>query len=575
VTHENQTRERIDAERTPRRSCLGLVAWLAAAGSGCDIVQGYQDTGDALFPEQSTHLASPGLRLARGNYTQLGVVAGEDVYLLAREADDASGKLISMRYAEPRPCEMQGIGRFSATSERGRRAPLLSYFEEDVRRGTLHFADATCKRYALSFEDARLPIAETEKGLVVWAGSDLWLATPETESRELLASGVSSVIRRVFGRRWAVVADGRLAVFDGRWQPQGTFGAEVGSVVRAGDSVFYLDGGDLHRIVASEADANVVEDELLIDDACALSTQDGTWLTVQSPCEGGKLMAIHEPTGRTFTLPFDADPSRVKLVPARKSPGRDPLVDPFWFFYLRSGDSEGSEDSLFVRTPAGVEHALGTRATLRKLRLLESESETHGCALIDVAGETGRYVWWNEAGETRVVAENVMWRPDRLIVDFDGIVGSVAVASGDSVKVLAERVPWDAFEYQDGTRQWTVLFHDMQEQGAGKLSVFREGIDELESAPPEPTLSLPELSTVASNVIVFGTSSLDEVLSGVTYLTDFDRSTFTGRLEYRNLELRFTARINEGVSSYVVGYDEILYTIPYGDDAGIWLASAK
>lgn len=545
------------------------------AGSGCDIVQGYQDTGDALFPEQSTHLASPGLRLARGNYTELGVVAGSEVYLLAREADDATGKLVSMRYAEPRPCEMQGIGRFSATREAGRRAPLLAYFNDDVRRGTLRFADATCKTYGLSFDDARLPISETEKGVVVWAGSDLWLATPEAESQELLASGVSSVIRRVFGRRWAVIGDGRLAVFDASWKLQGTFGDEVSSAVRAGDSLFYLDGGDVHRIVASEADSSGLEDELILDDACSLTTQDDTWLTVQSPCSGGKLLAIHEPTGRVFTLPFEADASRVKLVPALNSPGRDPLEDPFWFFYLRNGDTEGSEDSLFVRTPAGEEHALGARATLRQLRLLESESETHGYALIDVAGETGRYVWWNAAGETRVLAENVMWRPDRLIVDFDGTVGSVAVPSGKSLKVLAERVPWDAFEYQDGTKQWTVLFHDMQLQGAGKLSVFRDGIDALESTPPEKPLSMPELSTVASNVIVFGTSSLDEVLSGVTYLTDFDLSTLTGRLEYRNLELRFTAHVNDGVSSYLVGYDEILYTIPYGDDAGIWLASAK
>jgi hypothetical protein len=575
VTHENRTQERIDAERTPRRSYLAFVAWLAAGGSGCDIVQGYQDTGDTLFPEQSTHLASPGLRLARGNYTELGVVAGSEVYLLAREADDATGKLVAMRYAEPRPCELQGVGRFSATREASRRAPLLAYFSDDARRGKLRFADATCKTYALSFDDARLPISEIDRGVVVWADSDLWLATPETESQELLVGGVSSVIRGVFGRRWAVVTNGRLAVFDASWKLQGTFGDDVGSVVRAGDSLLYLDGGAAHRIVASEADSNVVEDELLVDDACSLSTQDGTWLTVRSPCSAGKLLAIHEPTGRIFTLPFEADASSVKLVPALKSPGRDPLVDPFWFFYLRSGDTEGSEDSLFVRTPAGDEHVLGARATLRQLRLLESESGTHGYALIDVAGETGRYVWWNETGETRVLAENVMWRPDRLIIDFDGTVGSVAVPSGASLKVLAERVLWDAFEYQDSTKEWTVLFHDMQPQGAGKLSVFHDGIDALESMPPEKALSMPELSTVASNVIAFGTSSLDEVLSGVTYLTDFDPSSLTGRLEYRNLELRFTARVNDGVSSYVVGYDEILYTIPYGDDAGIWLTSAK
>ena len=184
-------------------------------------------------------------------------------------------------------------------------------------------------------------------------------------------------------------------------------------------------------------------------------------------------------------------------------------------------------------------------------------------------------MWWNAAGETRVLAENVMWRPDRLIIDYDGSVGSVAVPSGKSVVTLAERVRWDAFEYQDATKKWTVLQHDLQEEGAGRLSVFPNGIDELESWEPGKPLVAPDLSPVASNVIVFGTSSLEDVLSGVTYLTDFDLTTLTGRLEYRNLDLRFTARVNDGVAAYLVSHDEILYSIPYGDDAGIWLATAK
>lgn len=574
MTREDLTRKRIDTQRTPR-GCTWLVAWLAAASSGCDVVQGYQDAGDALFPEQSTHLASPGLRLARGSFTELDVAAGSEVYLLAREADDASGKLISMRYADPRPCELQGVRRYSTTRDESRRVPLISYFEENTRRGKLWFADANCRTFSLAFDDARLPVAETEQGVVVWAGSDLWLATPESGNQERLASGVTDVVSRVFGKRYAVVANDRLVVFDQNWREQGVFGSEVGSLVRAGDSLFYLDRVGAHRVVASESDSRAVESELLVEDACSLGRQDDTWVTLRSPCSGGKVLAIHEPTGELFTLPFDADPSNLKLVPAAKSPGRDPLEDPFWFFYLRSDEAEGAESSLFVRTPTGQELALGARGTLRQLRLVESEGEVHGHALVDVAGETGRYIWWNESGETRTLARDVMWRPDRLIVDFDGTVGSAAVASGDRLIILAERVPWNAFEYQDSTEKWSVLFHDMQAQGAGRLSVFPGGLDALESSPPDAPFEVPELAPVASNVIAYGTMSLDHVLSGVAYVTDFDAATFTGRLEYRNLELRFTAKVNDGVSSYLVAYDDILYSIPYGNDAGVWVASAK
>jgi len=573
--HEPKVSEgRRPAARASRvRGALAVSAVFACA-AGCNIVQGFQDAGDSLFPEQSSHLAAPGLRIASGHYNRLGLMVGAEVYLLARGADDDSGKLYTMRYADPRPCAIPAVGHFGTTREATRSVPLISYFTEDVRRGTLRFADATCKTFPLTFDDARLPVAETEHELVVWAGSELWLATPETGARERLADGVTDVIRGVLGRRAAVRANDQITIFDASWKERGTFGQGVGSVLRAGQSLFYTDALGVHRIIASPAGGEAVADELLVEDGCSLGSQDGTWVALRSPCSGGELLLVHEPTGRTFTLPFDAEPTALQLVPARNSRGRDPLTDPFWFFYLRSGPAEGSENTLFVRTPAGDEHALGAHSTLQQLRLLESESETHGYALIDVDGATGRYIWWNAAGETRVLADNAMARPNRLIVDFDGTEGKVAVTSGDRLEIVASRVPWQAFEYQDSSRKWTVLFHDMQ-AGVGRLSAFPAGLDGLDAVPPAAPFAAPELTDVASNVVAFGTSSLNEVLSGVIYLTHFDATTLTGRLEYRNLELRFTAHVNDGVSDYLVSHDEVLYAVPYGPDAGIWLVSGK
>jgi hypothetical protein len=565
----------MNSERTPPRGYACLLAWLAATGSGCDIVQGYQDAGDALFPDQSTHVAAPGLRLVSGRYRELDVIAGSELYLLAREADDATGKLVSMRYADPDPCELRGVGRYSTTREPGRSAPLIAYFDEDVRSGTLRFADARCRTYSLVFDDARLPVSETHRGVVVWSGTDLWLATPETGRRQRLASGVSEVIRRVFGDRYAVIQDGRLTLFDADWKPQGTFGSQVSSVLRAGGSLFYVDQLGAHRIVVGRDGSDGVESRLLAADACGLASEEEPWVTLHSPCSSGKVVAIHEPTGKSYSLPFQTDAGQVKLVPAANSPGKDPVTDPFWFFYLRSAEPESSPETLYVRTPGGEELALGPRATLRHLRVFDSAAEPYGYALIEVADETGRYIWWNAAGDTRVLAENVMWRPERLIVDYDGSFGKLAVGSGNRLAILAERVLWQDLEYQDASRQWTALFHDVEATGAGQLSVFYDSIDALEAASEAKPLELPELIPVASNAIAFGTSSLDDVLPGVSYLRDYDLSARTGRLEYRNLELRFTARVNEGVSDYLLSDDEILYTIPYGDDAGIWLAASK
>lgn len=549
-------------------SLLGMMAW------ACDIVQGFQDAGDSLFPEQSTHLAAPGIRLVSGHYRGLGLIGGSELYLIARGADDDTGKLFSMRYAEPRPCEISGVGRFAVTNARSRSAPILSYFSDDARRGTLHFADANCTTYPLTIEDARLPVGETDERIVVWAGSDLWLVAPETSSQDRLASGVTEVIRNVFGKRFAVRENGHLMVFDPKWQSQGTFGDEVGSVLRAGKSLFYTDAVGAHRIVESSAGSGAVEDQLLMPDACSLGSQSPTWVGLRSPCEDGELVVVHEPTGRMFTLPFDADPRQLRLVPARDSRGRDPLKDRFWFFYLRSGDDEDSDNTLIVRTPDGDEHAIGAHATLSQLGLIDTETESYGYALIDVDGELGRYVWWNSSGKIRELAKNVMWRPERLFVDADGTVGSLAVASGDRLQVLAKNVPWQAFEYRDSTKAWTVLFNDMQ-AGVGRLSAIPSGLDQLAAIPADQPLELPALSDVASNVIVFSTSSLNDVLSGVIYLTGYDLTTRTGRLDYSSLDLRFSAHVHDGVSDYIVAHDEVLYSIPYGEDAGIWLASGK
>ena len=558
----------------PRGACVLAAATLALGLSGCGIVRGFQDAGDSLFPEQATHLAAPGLRLVSGSYRELSVVAGAELYLLARSPKDTTGKLFSMRYGDPRPCEIPAVGRYSATREPTRRAALLPYFNENVNIGTLRFADTRCKLYEQTFAEAQLPIAETQSSVVVWAGTDLWLATPELGKQERLASAVEEVISGVFGKRYAVRSNGQLLVFDADWKGQGTFGTRVGSVVRAGRSLIYTDANGAHRIVAARGGDQRVEEVSLVEDACSLGTQDGTWVTFRSPCSGGPVVALHEPSGERFTLSFDADPRQLKLTPALNSRGQDPLKDPFWFFYVRDGGTEASRSTLFVRTPAGAEHALGAHSTLQQLRFVESATQSYGYALVDLNGETGRYIWWNPEGETRTLAQNTLWRPRRLIVDFDGTVGNLAVTSGDRLLVLAKRVLWQAYEYQDMTQQWTVLFDQFNGQ-TGRLAAFAGGIDALQGTPPDSPFEVPVLESIARDVGPYRTDSLNQVLSGVIYFTDFDDETATGKLAYRNLDLRFTARINDGVSDYVVAYDEVLYSIPYGKDAGIWLVAGK
>src|SRR3954447_14648140 len=79
---------RADSGLLPIAGRLVVASALVTAGAGCNLVQGYKDAGDSLFPEQSTHLASPGLRLVSGHYRGLGLMTGSELYLFARGADD-------------------------------------------------------------------------------------------------------------------------------------------------------------------------------------------------------------------------------------------------------------------------------------------------------------------------------------------------------------------------------------------------------------------------------------------------------------------------------------------------------
>jgi hypothetical protein len=67
----------------------------------------------------------------------------------------------------------------------------------------------------------------------------------------------------------------------------------------------------------------------------------------------------------------------------------------------------------------------------------------------------------------------------------------------------------------------------------------------------------------------------DEFLPGIGFLDHFDTKTGTGRFQYRNLELGFTSVVSEGVSDFVFAGNGILYAVPFGEGAGVWLARAK
>jgi len=357
-----------------------------------------------------------------------------------------------------------------------------------------------------------------------------------------------------------------LEVFDSEWHSHGLFGREIGSVLKTGTGALYTDKEGLHRLSPGPENKTTL-DELLVADVCDLGMRDGTWATFHSPCAQGRLRALNESSGALYDLDVDADPQNLRLIPAHGSAAKDPSKDPFWFLFLRAG-------AFVVRDPQGSEHVLGENATLGYSDLRDDGSAPYGYALVNVSDRQGDYVYFDAAGHTRTLAHNVYTRANRLLVDWDGSAGNLAVTSGNRLVVVAERVPEDGFELVDASKQWSVLFHDW-EGDRGRLSRFAGTLDVLEATPPDAPFAAPALEQVAPSVGIGTTALMGKLIPGSIFLADYDSAQGTGRLSYENAELRFKAVVDNGVSDYLVTADYLLYTIPRGRDQGIWLATGK
>jgi hypothetical protein len=139
------------------------------------------------------------------------------------------------------------------------------------------------------------------------------------------------------------------------------------------------------------------------------------------------------------------------------------------------------------------------------------------------------------------------------------------------IRVL-ERVPRRRYAYDDG--QYTALFSDF-DGSLGTLSIGEE------VCPPDPPNCAARY--FAPNPVAYGVrhprhrlfNEIGAWLPAIGYLTAFDEAQATGRFEYRNLELGFTSIVSEGVSDFLIAGNGILYAVPFGAGAGIWLARAK
>ena len=466
----------------------------------------------------------------------------------------------------------------------------LAYFD-GTGSSVLHFSDMDCHAYELTLDAAELPVGYTPSGLVVPSGSDLLLVDPQQGSVQPLASNV----QEIDSNRHLVLANGQLGAFDHDWHLVSWVGDGVQRFFPAFGAIYFEDADGISRLTISNATPtpSVVVTSIATD-ACNLVPLPAAThlelLAYYSPCATSTLTVWDAETERATPLDLPADPGALKVVADKNAAGvvaeHPNLADgAYWAIYLTDIDASTGTGSLVVRTPDGTELAIGDGAALERTELTTagpSGPYTGGFALLDATSGLGRFVHWDATGNVSDVASNVIRQPasptwTRLAIAVDDTRADLAEVVDGQAQVVAHNV-WRA-------RYAYAASHPVSEF-VGKMAWLEnvEGTDgTLSLAAPDPNAAsidderferLYTSVAVAHGVHVSRNSFMVD-LPGLVYLTHYDATTGTGQLEYSNQELEFSSIVSQGVADYLQPGSGLLYSVPEGAGAGIWLARAK
>jgi hypothetical protein len=550
-------RSRAPGESRKERGWGAIVALVFA--TGCDLVQGLGAAGDAIFPEDPTHVEAPGSRLVAGEFSTLdfaGIWLGPGAIgfkLLARTTHPGDESLSVIGFTDGRVCRVDHVGAYRASTIAASGEVMLSYLDGPGPRGTLRFVDSECAALPAVVSDAALPSATLADGRrLVFAGDDLVLVDAVSGVSEPLESAVERVATNS-GGPYLVQADGRLAVYDDDWQLISRYGEGVVSFGYLGASsrIVFEDAHGIWSTTRTGAPASPIATT-----ACDLgfSSLQPYHLMYRIPCEGGRTVAVSFGSVETLDLGFDIDPRHAKFW--RQGVPTEPRLRVAHFRDFDEGTDTGT---LLLRSENGADLVLGERAAPEWIR--PSASGNDGFALLNVQGEVGDFVHFDLSGTVRVLAERALRDNDGfgMLVNFDGEVGDMGGVTGDGAfSVVLSRVPR---YYTYANRDLTIAaVVDEYDGHTGTLSRVIGTYDERE--------------TVATRVLHPHHGFIEALFPGMAWIRS-DGSADTGTLEYQNTTLVYTATVSEGVASFLPTTEGLIYSVPRGKGAGVWFADAK
>ncbi len=574
-----------------RRLLVTAFVGCSPALLGCDIVQGFQNAGDALFPPVKTYLDAPGYRLVSGGYRYMTLIASDELFLIARSSKDGDTGLYSMRYADPRPCAIPDVGRYWAGGNAALERAYIAHFPAGKSQGTLSFSDEACHVSAFTLPEAELPpVAMIDppqpvskdnpptRSLVLRSQGNLVALSADAESAELLLENAGPTLTGV-GSLTFVYSGGTIVAFDDQWHEVQRFGDGVVAWGITGGKLFYEETPGISRATLKSVNGRPALDlELVAEQGCELGFPSSSqhWVSMLVPCEAGPIRIWDDRDDTLVDYGIQADPRALRIVLPSGVSRPDLERDALWSFFLRDIDYSVGLGTLFVRNLEREEIELGERAALERAAV--SSKDDYGYALVELDGERGRYLRWKPDGTIDTLADDVLrdgtgldWAP--LLVDWNGTTGALARIVDDHVEHVMEGVPRRHYAYKD-LHGRVAMFNDF-DGTSGTLSIGVPTCDGGGTGCAHPYFTPSPIAHHVFHPRHDFLDSREDFLPGIAWLADYDSKRDTGRFEYRNLELGFTSIVNDGVSDFLYAGNGLLYSVPFGDRAGLWLARAK
>jgi hypothetical protein len=561
------------------------LAFALGLCSACDVVQGFEHAGDALFPPVETYLDVPGYRMTAGHFRYLDMVTTSEPFILARSATDGDDTLFVMHFHSPTPCSIPNVASYWTDGSPDTKRTYLAYFDP-TDSGVLHFSDLDCTPLDFTLDNANLPIGFSTTGLVIQVGTDLFDIDPVTQSTNLLASSIQGLDVT----HHLVLADGRIGVFDDHWAFVRWIGDGVVAWQSAFGATFYEDKGGIERLTLADSNGiRTASTVTLATDACHLTILPTTphldLVGFHAPCADQKPAVWDAQTHQGAALDWDVDLHHVKFFGTSPDDHPNLATDPYFAVYLAAFDSATNTGELHARLLDHTDLVLGSGAALERADLSTATGHgtySGGFALLDVSGETGRFVRFDFDGNVSDVATSVIRSPaesawTRLVVaTSDELADLEEIVDGQAVTV-AHDVP---------RRRYAYLNRYEGNPLAGRLAWFHDvsgDVGTLSLAAPDPKSqvlddqgheALYRATPIERGVFAQGHGFMYD-LPGFVYYTHWDAESATGRLSYSNVELGFSATVSDGVSDYLQPGSGLLYAVPFGAGAGIWLARGK